>query len=407
MHILFTITSYPPSVGGTQSYAHQLASSFVREGHRVHVATFWDETRRDWLLGTTLTAHRQAREYTVDGVQVNRLALTALDRLWLLPFVPGYWAIQGLALGQISRVVLRKLRAIRGDWQIVHNVRQGREGLSYASLKLARELGVPFVLTPAHHPRWGGWLHRYYHALYREADAVIALTQAEKEALIGLGVQGDRIHVTGMGPVLAPAPEGERFRQRYKLGSGPVVLFLGTHFPYKGLEALLLATGEVWQRFPAAQFVFVGPPTTYSRRLFAQHIDPRLKELGAVDLETKTDALAACDLLCVPSTQESFGGVYTEAWMLGKPVIGGDIPALREVISDGEDGYLVSQDPAAVGARICSLLGDPALRQRMGEQGRDKVLRSYTWDRLAQHTLDVYRAASGLGPRPSPIGGQQ
>jgi glycosyltransferase involved in cell wall biosynthesis len=56
--------------------------------------------------------------------------------------------------------------------------------------------------------------------------------------------------------------------------------------------------------------------------------DPRILELGSVDLQTKTDALEACTLLCLPSTQESFGGVYTEAWSFKKPVIGCDIPAV-------------------------------------------------------------------------------
>ncbi len=393
MNILYTITSYPPSIGGTQFYTHQLASRFVHAGHKVQVATHWDESRTDWLLGTTLAAHRDRLDYSVDGVPVLRLGLSPWEKLRLLPFVLSYWPVQGMAIRGISRLIQGKLEAAGTDWQVIHNVRQGREGLSYASWQMARSLGIPFVFTPVHHPRWGGWLHRHYQALYRAADAVIALTHAEKEALVRLGVKRERIHVTGTGPVLSPAADGEGFRTRANLGSAPVVLFIGTHYPYKGIETILSAAGKVWEGFPDTRFLFVGAPTPYSRRLFARWNDVRVVQLGTVDSQTKTDALAACDLLCVPSTQESFGAVYAEAWAMGKPVIAADIPATREVVSDGVDGYLVPPDPLELAGKICALLAEPSLRQRMGEAGSEKVLAKYTWERLAECTEQVYHHA--------------
>jgi len=393
VNILYTITSYPPAIGGTQLHTHQLSSRFVRSGHRVQVVTYWDQSRTDWLLGTTLSAHSQRFDYSLDGVPVLRLGLSRREKIKLLPFVVGYWPAQGLAIREISRLIERKLEATGIDWHVIHNVRQGREGLGYASWQMARRLGIPFVFTPVHHPRWGGWLHRHYQALYRAADALIALTQAEKECLIGLGVRKERIHVAGIGPVLAPTADGDGFRLRTGLGPAPFVLFVGTHYPYKGIETILQAAPGVWDRFPDTRFVFIGVPTPYSRRLFADHIDPRLVQLGAADLQSKTDALAACDLLCVPSTQESFGGVYTEAWMMGKPVIAGDIPATREVVSDGIDGYLVPPEPAELSGKIRALLEEPSRQKRMGEAGREKVKAMYTWERLAERTEQVYRHA--------------
>jgi glycosyltransferase involved in cell wall biosynthesis len=114
--------------------------------------------------------------------------------------------------------------------------------------------------------------------------------------------------------------------------------------------------------------------------------------MGAVDLQTKTDALAACSVLCVPSSQESFGGVYTEAWFFEKPVIGCDIPAVREVIDNGVDGFLVRQDPAEIADRICQLLLNPAKAEKMGQAGRRKVIKNYTWDKIAQRTEAAYYA---------------
>jgi glycosyltransferase involved in cell wall biosynthesis len=149
----------------------------------------------------------------------------------------------------------------------------------------------------------------------------------------------------------------------------------------------------VWRRLPDTCFAFLGPDTPYSIRLFAGLHDRRILELGRVTLQDKTDALAACDLFCLPSTQESFGGVYTEAWSLGKPVIGCDAPAVREVIDDESDGLLAAQSPAALAERILYLLERPELRARLGERGRAKVEARFSWPRLADLTLQVYQRA--------------
>ncbi|MDH7489556.1 MAG: glycosyltransferase family 4 protein [Anaerolineae bacterium] len=388
MRICYTLTSYPPAIGGAQLHFHALARALA-PAHDVQVISHWRDNRTDWLLGTTVLAPWNPRPYAIDGIPVSPLRLSIADRLLLSPLVAMYYPLKDAALPGIARVLERRLAPLCGQPDIIHNGRIGREGLSYASWRLARRLDVPFVLTPVHHPRWVGWFYRAYIRLYREADAVIALTQAEKQTLAALGVAEDRIHVTGMGPDLSPRYDAEAFRARHGI-TGPMVLFVGQKFAYKNYEALLAAAPTVWARWPDARFVFIGPRTRHSQRAFAGHSDPRIVELGAVGIEEKTSALAACDVFCMPSSQESFGGVFVEAWMMGKPVIGGDIPAVREVIADGVDGFLVPPAPATIADRILALLADTAMARRMGEAGRQKALTRFTWDKLAAKTLAVY-----------------
>jgi glycosyltransferase involved in cell wall biosynthesis len=158
----------------------------------------------------------------------------------------------------------------------------------------------------------------------------------------------------------------------------------------------LEATKRVWQIAPEAHFVFIGPSAGYSERIFEANKDPRIHRLGKVDLQTKTDALAACTLLCVPSTQESFGGVYTEAWSFKKPVIGCAIPAVSEVVTDDVDGFLVQQEPGQIAERIGYLLLNASVAQAMGEKGQQKVAANYTWPKLAELTEHAYcRIISG------------
>lgn len=425
MNIFYTQTAYPPSIGGAQAYLHQLARQLA-PNHAVRVASFWAENRADWLLGTTWLSPG-GRPYTLDSVPVTLINLTRPERLRLSPWVVSYYLWQSQAIRRIAGVLLPHLRQIAGRPDLIHHGRVGREPLAFASLALARELGIPFVLTPFHHPRWGGWLYRHYHQLYRQADAVIALTPAERDTLIALGVRPERIHVTGAGAVLSSNPtisspefpqflgnssnskelkghvmeeqfqyDAAGFRRRYHL-SGPVVLFVGQKYPYKGFQPLLAAAPLVWEQCPETSFVFIGPRTRASERVFRGVDDPRILELGAVNLAEKTAALAACDVLCVPSTQESFGGVYVEAWQMGKPVIGANIATVSQVISDGVDGFVGPPEPTFLAGRLRQLLDDPTLRTRMGEAGRRKAEQLYDWRVLAGRTEQIYESLRRLG----------
>lgn len=390
MRICYTLTAYPPAIGGAQLHFHALACALAPH-HAVHVIAHWRENRTDWLLGTTVLAPWDPHPYQIDGIPVSPLRLSLADRLLLAPLAAIYYPLKEFALPGIARILERRLAPLCGRPDIIHNGRIGREGISYASWRLARELDVPFVFTPVHHPRWVGWFYRAYIRLYREADAVIALTRAERDALIGLGVAEERIHVTGIGPILSARYDARAFRARHGI-PGPMVLFVGQKFAYKNYEAVLAAAPMVWARWPDARFVFIGPRTRRSRQVFAACTDPRIVELDTVGLEEKTSALAACDVFCMPSSQESFGGVFVEAWMMGKPVIGSDIPAVREVIADGADGFVVQADPAQIADRVCALLADSAMAQRMGAAGRQKALANFTWDKLAAKTLAVYES---------------
>jgi glycosyltransferase involved in cell wall biosynthesis len=389
MKLLYTLTTYPPAIGGAQLHQHLLAQQ-LQPKHSIQVLTHWNQNRADWLLGTTLTAPQNSQDYIIDNIPVHQIGISPQDKLKLLPYVPIYYPLMSVALPNIANILESYLTKYAQDKDLIHNVRIGREGLSYASYNLAKKLDIPFVFTPVHHPRWVGWRYREYIKLYQLADAVITLTNSEKETLIKLGVQENKIYLTGHGPILAANSHPEAFRKRYQIDE-PMVLFLGQHYPYKGYQKLLQATAAIWQKVPETKFVFIGPPVGNSEQIYAQYQDSRIIRLGSVDLQTKTDALAACSVLCVPSTQESFGGVYTEAWSFAKPVIGCDIPAVAEVISQGLDGFLIPQETESIAEAICQVILDESLAQMMGKAGQEKVKQNFTWERLAEKTEKIYR----------------
>jgi glycosyltransferase involved in cell wall biosynthesis len=389
VNLLLTITAYPPSVGGAQIHTHRLLQALLPQ-HRVQVISHWNSNRTDWLTGTTLNAPEVANNYIVDGIPVHQIGITSSEKVKIFPWTLLYYPLMAAALPALAENLGHHIDPYCSEIDLIHNVRIGREPISFASFLAAHKHDIPFIFTPLHHPRWSGWLHRYYIHLYRQADAVVALTEAEKRSLITLGVKENHISVTGIGPILADHADGNRFRRQYSVDRQPVVLFLGQKYLYKGIDVLLRAAASVWQKIPETIFVFIGPRTSDSQKLFSTVKDARVIELDSVDLQAKTDALAACSLLCVPSSQESFGGVYTEAWSLGKPVIVVNIPALSEVIANGVDGFLVRQDVREVAQAILDLLLNPLLAQQFGESGKKKVEEKFTWEKLARLTGEIY-----------------
>lgn len=385
--VVMTTTAYPPSIGGVQSYLFDLCARL--ESFEADVVSLWLETRRDWLLGTTL---RLAEPSEGGTGSVRRLGWSRAARLRMAPWVFGYYAAIPLAARRIAAEMVPALEgAIRSDAAIVHAHRIGREFLALASLTVARRRGLPFVLTPYHHPRWRGYRYSAWTDVYRAADAVLTLTRAESRELWRLGVRDERLFVIG-GAGDDPMPaEPERFLQR--LGRKPqrLVLFVGQLYAYKGVATLLDAATDLRARGVDLDLAFVGPHTPFSMELLSRRKEAWIHVTGPVDNQTKWDAIAAATVVCVPSAQESFGRVLIEAWAGGKPVIAGRIPAVAEVVTDGETGLLV--EPGSVQQlehALDRLLTSPALAERLGETGRQERERRFTWEQVVARVERVY-----------------
>jgi glycosyltransferase involved in cell wall biosynthesis len=390
MHILYVSNLYPPAIGGTQLHLHSLAKEIKAVGHRVHVLTFTSRFRNDWLRLSTIFSEPE-KHYVYEGLDVSQIGFSRMTRLRMLPWALSYYALIGPAVRRISACMLPYVENLAGAPSLVHATRNGREFLARTALSFARKHNIPFVLTANHHPRWKGFFYREYNKIYREADALFALTEVEKKTLVEqYGVREERVHVTGVGPLLSESYSAQDFRQDFGLQT-KFVLFLGRQCRYKGIKAILDAAPFVWRQHPETRFVFAGPQTDDSRKIFKTVHDRRIVNLGQLDTGTKTSAIAASTLLCLPSTQESFGGVYVEAWSLRKPVIGGRIGPIASLFDDGHDGLLSSQDPRELAETMSYLLSHPELCRAMGDAGWRKVQQRYTWKQLADKTFAVYK----------------
>jgi glycosyltransferase involved in cell wall biosynthesis len=109
-----------------------------------------------------------------------------------------------------------------------------------------------------------------------------------------------------------------------------------------------------------------------------------IRDLGVPDEIKKADAIAACDVFCLPSAHESFGIVYVDAWSYSKPVVCGTAPACREFIANGRTGFWASQVPEELAEKLTLLLQNPDVRAAMGKAGKLEQTEGFNYDIFLQ-----------------------
>lgn len=222
---------------------------------------------------------------------------------------------------------------------------------------------------------------------------MLVLSDHEANAVAQIGVPRDRIIRTVVGIVGGPA-DGTRMGPAVD-DRQPVVLFLGQVKTYKGVDRLYEAmVKHVWPNHAAARLVVVGPWVDRLDRLRRRlEADPRVDVLGPVNEATKWSQLRRATVLCMPSTEEALGGVYLEAWSVGCPTIGADIPPVRELFERARTGLVVAPEPPAIGRALTALLSDPDRCEALGAAGRAAVREEYNWDVAAQRATAAYELA--------------
>jgi glycosyltransferase involved in cell wall biosynthesis len=282
-----------------------------------------------------------------------------------------------------------------------------------AGLALSRWLGVPlnvqvhtsFLGDPYWHA--SGPRHRVLAAVgrvvLRLADTVRVVSAAERDRVLGLGLDAERVWVVPV-PVDAGrwlGADGRELRVRV-LGdrADRLVLYVGRLAPEKDVATLLEATRVLLDARPSTRVAIVGDgPLEHSlrARVAALGLGDGVLFAGAVPHDVVPSWFAAADVVVLPSLYEGLGLVLVEAALAGKPVVATRTTGAMDVVVDGVTGFLVPQRrPDALAARLLSLLADPARAMAMGSAGRDLVAARFDAEKLYAEVRATWEATAAM-----------
>lgn len=374
MRIAHVTATFPPHYAGTGVVCYHNALGLARLGHQVTVFTAHDG----------LPAPHDPPEITIRR-------LPAAFRFGNAPFLPALRHLEGFDLVHLH-----------------YPFYFGAEMVYWQSL--AR--GLPYVVTYHQDVLFAGLLRfaeRLHHLLlgqrilararkvlatswdYARSSRLASLLSKHPHLLGALpnGVDAARFH---------PQVDGSQVRARYGLEpGGPVVLFVGAldraHY-FKGVGLLLQALARLPN--PAVRLLLVGDGDqrwAYEQQAAALGLGDRAIFCGRLPDDELPAHYAACHLLVLPSTTmgEAFGLVLLEAMASARPVIASNLPGVRSVVSDGQDGLLVQPgDVADLVAKMSLLLADPHRCREMGQRGRATVEQRYDWPVILPQLLHIY-----------------
>lgn len=300
-----------------------------------------------------------------------------------------------LPMGGDADVVLawrlaRLIRNARPDLVHLHS-RRGADTWGALAAKLA---GTPCVLSRRVDNPEAPWVVA---AKYRLVDHVITISEGIRQVLLEEGLAPGRVtcvrSAVAAGPYLAEVDPAS-FRREFQLPPEALVAgIVAQLIPRKGHRYLLAALPALLAQFPALHVLLFGQGPLEGE-LRAICATPPLA--GRVHLagfrHDLPDWLGGLDLLVHPADMEGLGVSLLQAGAAAVPIIASRAGGLPEAVEDGVTGLLVPPgDIPALGAAMAHLLADPALRRRMGEAGRARILREFSVEAMVDGNLAVYR----------------
>lgn len=358
----------------------------------------------------------------IDGVEYWRTQRAQASRVPFLRECNLMW--------NLERRVDTVARQIRPD--IIHAHSPVLVGLP--ALRVARRLGIRMVYeirdlwenASVDRGRFSSGSPLYHVARRLEthvvshADAIVTICDLLKYELAPRAGRAGKVHVIANGvdaEGFQPQNARNELKERWGLAGKEVILYAGTFQPYEGLDLLIRALELVVRNRPSAHLVIVGGTAGFAGESGPMSAEQAallsvVRDNGLMNQVTFTGRIAHADVkemyalaevvtyprLATRTTAMTTPLKPLEAMAMAKPVIVSDLPALRELVSDGVTGLLFSAgNRADLAAKCTQLLADAQLRQRLGCEARAWVLRERQWPALIAKYRGVYDSV--LDPR--------
>ncbi len=303
----------------------------------------------------------------------------------------------------------KHLKGRTGDFDLV----QDNQSLGYGLLAIER-MGIPVVGT-IHHPitvdralemehaetayqrfaksRWYAFTKMQTRVAKRLTRIITVSESSRGDIARDHGVDIDRLHVVPVGvdpEIFKPVPTVERI-------PGRLITTASADVTMKGLVYLLEAVAKLRTERDDIELIVIGKPKEEgrtSRTLAELGLSGAVRFVSGVSEQRIVELYSEAELAVVPSLYEGFSLPAIEAMSCGVPLVATTGGALPEVVgADNDTALLVPPgDSDALAAALRRGLDDPALRDRIGAAGRQRIIERWSWQVTAVKTVEQYRA---------------
>jgi glycosyltransferase involved in cell wall biosynthesis len=357
----------PETTSGGETYERELLTRLGRAGVSIDI----------------ILARGKPHPEAVPNWTVHRFAIGRGLRWYVAPFV--------------VPPAIRRVRELVGfDLLRVHSLRYIGPG----ALLARRRLGLDVPVVAHHHHLDPSPLNPLIEKrVIDEVDAVVVGSEFSRRQLReALGARIDHVAVVpyGVDAKFAPRPPRMDLAERWGLRNRQIVLFFGGLKPRKNLETMLDVWTAVVPSHPEARLVVAGGGAMLGdlrRRADRLGVSASVVFTGYVPEADKADYFNLADVFFFPSAMEGFGLAVGEAMSSGLPVVVSNRGSIPELVVDGEGGFVSDPtDPARFAERLRLLLGDAALRRKLGQANAARIEERFRWDRCVDGTRRVYEA---------------
>lgn len=382
LSILHVIGGLDPHLGGPATMLISLTAAQARLGHDVTVLTYraGDNENRLARISTEMPGFDRVKVAYLPPITRAEVYLGRHARHWTREHVRAFDVVH-----------------THGVW----------ESFQSAAAKAARVAGVPYIVTPhGMLDEWAlkrkAWKKRLglllgKRALVRRAAAVHVLSTHERDCVLAGGFHHHPVIIPN-GVFLEqvdPLPARGLFRAAHpEIGGDPFIFFLARLHPGKGLDLLTEAFARLLPEMPGLRLVIAGPDFGAEAALREQvarlGLAGRVHLTGPIWDKAKFSALVDCACFALPSEHEGFSMSIAEALACGAPVVITRLCHFPEVAEVGA-GEVIERTVDDLTGALRRVLTHPDARAAYGAAGRRLIEERFTWPRIAQRTIDLYR----------------
>jgi glycosyltransferase involved in cell wall biosynthesis len=231
----------------------------------------------------------------------------------------------------------------------------------------------------------------------QEADAIIAASKTTFNEVCNIVKNSEKVHLIPNGVDTLrfnPNVDFSALKHKLSVNNKFVVFSLRSHEPKYGLEYLIRSVKIVTNQRDDVLFIIGGEGSLrqYHEKLaFELGVKDKIIFAGKISSEDLPMYYGLSYIVVVPSLQEAFGLVVSEAMASGKPVIGSNVGGIRDQINEGYTGFLIEpRDPIKIAEKILWLINNQKEANIMGFQGKQEVSEKFNIEKRTDHIKELY-----------------